>query len=238
MSALAGTIMSSPPLSTCNVCGKAFKNNQGLEYHQKHYVCQKFTCVYCGRRFKSSLGLKYHTEHRICLPPEKIPVKIVAKSNYHSYTIAREDLKLVDVMQSVDGNFGELLFSFDNIILKMIELCLANPKLDQYWSCYISNRRQPYMTVYDGDGWKIQPQVGEFEAICKWALEKINRYLQDNRAVAKRTYWTKYFLIKDQYERPAHNIHRLLKQGLFCMFVNQKNALHEKARITGIKIKP
>ena len=64
-------------IPTCNICGKTFKNNQGLEYHKTHFVCQKFSCVYCGHRFKSSLGLKYHTDRRICLPPKKIPVTII-----------------------------------------------------------------------------------------------------------------------------------------------------------------
>lgn len=225
-------------IPTCNICGKTFKNNQGLDYHQKHFVCQKYICAYCGRRFKSSLGLKYHVDHRICLPPQKIPVKITTKCSYHTYTIPKEEVRLTDVMKVVDGNFGEILFDSDNIILKLVELSLANPKLDQYWSYYISNRRQPYITVYDGENWKIQPQASEFDELSKWALEKIKKYLQDNKAVAKRSYWTKYYLTKDQYERKTHNIHKGLRHGLFCAFVNQKNTLIEKARITGIRIKP
>lgn len=222
----------------CNVCGKSFKNSQGLDYHQKHFVCQKFTCGCCGRRFKSSLGLKYHMEHRICLPPEKIPVKIVAKSSYHTYTIPKEEIRLKDVMQAVEGNFGEVLFASENIILKLIELSLTNPKLDQYWSYYISNRRQPYITVYDGENWKLQPQASEYDDLSKWALEKIKKYLQDNRAVAQREYWTKYYITKDKYERKNHDIHKGLRHGLYCAFVNQKNALTEKSRVTGIRIKP
>jgi hypothetical protein len=140
-------------------------------------------------------------------------------------------------MQNVNGNFGELLFASDNIILKMIELCLANPKLDQYWCYYISNRRQPYITTYTGEEWTIQPQASEFDEMSKWALERIHKYLQDNRAIVKRAYWTKYYLTKDQYERKSHNIHRILKQGLFCLFVNQRAAIAEKAKATGIKLK-
>lgn len=222
----------------CSVCGKTFKNNQGLDYHEKHQVCQKFICTYCGRRFKSSLGLKYHTENRICMPPAKIPVNIVKKCSYHPYTIPKEDIRLKDIMKTVDGNFGEVLFESKNIILKIIELSLANPKLDQYWSYYISNRRHPYVVVYDGDSWKIQPQSSEFEILGQWALDKIGKYLQDNKAVAKRSYWTKYYLTKDQFKRQTNGIHHGLRQGLFCAFVNQKNALTEKARVTGIKIKP
>lgn len=225
-------------IPTCDVCGKTFKNNQGLDYHMKNFVCQKFTCPYCSRRLKTSLGLKYHIDNKICLPPAKIPVKIVSKCDYHTYTIPRDDIKLADVMRSVDGNFGEILFNAENIILKLIELTLANPKLDQYWSCYISNRRQPYIVVYDGDGWKIQPQGFEFDELSKWALEKINKYLHDNKAITKRTYWTKYYLTKDQCERQDHKIHKGLRQGLFCLFVNQKQAIFEKARITGLKVRP
>jgi hypothetical protein len=141
-------------------------------------------------------------------------------------------------MQSIDGNFGEILFDSENIILKLIELSIANPKLDQYWSYYISNRRQPYITTYDGESWKIQPQASEYDELSKWALEKIKKYLNDNKAISKRSYWTKYYLTKDQYDRKNHTIHKGLKHGLFCAFANQKNALTEKARVTGIKIKP
>lgn len=228
--------MSSSP--TCSVCGKTFKNTQGLSYHTNNFVCQKFTCTYCGRRFKSSLGLNYHTTNRICLPPKKIPVKIIAKSPYHTYTIPRHDVKLRDVMKSIDGNFGDVLFDADNIILKFIELALANPNLDQYWSCYISNRREPYLTIHDGTSWVLQPQAVEYTELGKWALEKISRYLHDNKAIVKRAYWTKFYITKDQFERKTHAIHKLLKQGLFCIFVNQKNMLLEKARMTNTKFKP
>jgi len=182
--------------------------------------------------------MKYHIENRICLPPKKIPVNIVAKCSYHTYTIPKEEISLTTVMMSVNGNFGEILFNSDkNIILKLIELCLANPKLDQYWSYYISNRRHPYITVYDGTCWKIQPQVSEYYELGKWSLGKIEKYLQDNKAVAKQSYWTKYYLTKDQYERKGHNIHKVLLRGLFCTFVNQKNAINEKSRVTGMRIK-
>ena len=228
----------STTVPTCSICGKTFKNNQGLMYHSSHYVCQKFTCSYCGRRFKSSLGLDYHTRKRICLPAEKIPVTIIAKSHYHTYTLPRTDIKLRDIMHSVDGNFGDHLFEADNIILKFIELALANPKLDQYWSCYISNRREPYLTTYDGSAWVLQPQALENIELGKWALEKISRYLHDNKAVVKRSYWTKFYITKDQFERKTHAIHKVLKQGLFCLFVNQKNMLIEKGNDTCIKFKP
>jgi hypothetical protein len=140
-------------------------------------------------------------------------------------------------MRVIDGSFGEALFESENIILRLIELCLANPDLDQYWSYYISNRRQPHVTVYDGCDWKIQPQASEYDELGKWALEKIKKYLHDNKPVTMRSYWTKYYLTKDQYERKAHSIHKSLRQGLFCIFVNQKQAILDKALITGLCIK-
>jgi hypothetical protein len=178
-------------------------------------------------------------ENRICLPPEKIKVSVVAKSQYHSYTIPREEVKLLDVMKATKGSFGEEVFESDNIILKFSELALTNPDLDQYWSCYISNRREPYLTVYDGDIWKLQPQIIEYQEIAKWAMTKIYKYLQDNKAVIKhRNYWTKYYITQDQLSRKTHRIHKEIKQGLFCLFVNQKKQITEKTQITGINIKP
>jgi hypothetical protein len=225
-------------IPTCNICGKTFKNNQGLEYHKTHFVCQKFSCVYCGHRFKSSLGLKYHTDRRICLPPKKIPVTIITKNHYHIYTIPREDLKIRDMMSSLDGNFGEMLFNSENIITKFIELALSNPHNDHYWSCYISNRRDPYITVYNGDSWKLCPQTTEFHELGRWALDKIAKYLKDNKAIIKRDYWSKYYIAKDQFERKSHQIHKQIKHGLFCLFVNQKQMIMDKSRETGLKLKP
>lgn len=234
--------MSTPTtILNCDICGKSFKNKQGLDYHNTHYVCEKFTCTYCCRRFKSSLGLKYHMDNRICLPPEKIKVEVVAKSQYHTYTIPRNEVKLLDVMKATDGSFGEIIFESENIILKFCELSLTNPKLDQYWSCYISNRREPYLTVYDGEDniWKLQPQIIEYQDISRWAMTKIYKYLQDNKAVIKhRSYWTKYYITQDQLSRKNHAIHKEVKQGLFCIFANQKKLLSEKSRVTGINIKP
>lgn len=222
----------------CKICDKVFKNSQGLDYHMRHNVCQKFTCTYCGRRFKSSLGQKYHIENRICLPPEKIKVDVVVKCKYHSYTIPRDQIKLSDIMKST-GNFGQLLFEAENIILKFIELTLCNPNFDQYWSCYVGNRRDPYVIIYDGNSWKLKAQLLEFQEIGRWAIEKIHKYLQDNKAVVRdKAYWTKYFITKDQFDRKSHILYKELRQGLFCLFANQKRALLEKSRITGINIKP
>ena len=232
------SIIPASSIPICNVCGKSFRNGQGLDYHKQHSVCQKYLCSFCGHRFKSSLGLKYHTEHRICLPAKKIEVKITAKSPYYSYIIPKEELKLTDVMRTVSGNFGETLFGGGNIILKLVELALANPKLDQYWSYYISNRRQPYVLAYDGTCWKLQPQTAEFDAIGEWALDKIKKYLQDNKATAKKQYWTQYFLTKDQHDRKNHSIHKEIRQGMYCRFVNLKALITDKARVTGINIKP
>jgi hypothetical protein len=228
----------SEKITQCNTCNKIFKNNQGLTYHVTHSVCLKYICLYCGRRFKSLLGKKYHTENKICLPQEKIKVSVTAKNNFHPYTISRDKIKLVDVMKHTPGNFGDELFESSNIILKFVELSLANPRLDQYWSCYISNRREPYVTVYDGDVWKLQPQLLEYDEISKWALEKIFNYLEDNKTSSKRSYWTKYYIIKEQLDRKNPGVVRHIKQGLFCLFVNQKAALTEKMTVTGIEIKP
>ena len=228
--------MSDDQLS-CEICNKVFKNKQGLEYHVKNNVCRKFSCKFCGNRFKSSLGLHYHEDKRICLPPEKIKVNIVRKTQYHTYTLSKDEIRLRDVM-NVTPNFGAILFGSANIIIKFCELALTNDELDQYWAYYINNKREQFINVYDGDRWTLQPQSQVFSELSAWVMILLHKYLTDNKHfIDNRTYWTKYFFTKDYLSKEKHSIHKEIRQGLFCLFVNHKNKIKEKGIVTGLKLK-
>lgn len=231
----------------CDICNKQFKNKQGLNYHESHYVCRKFACPYCLQRFKCSAGLKYHTENRICLPAEKIVVNVIPRTSYHMYTLSRDDLKLRDVLDAVP-NFGQILFEstalprekYARVLTKFIELALINPKLDHYWSAYISNKREPFITVYNGEEWVIRPQQTEFPAMCNWAMTYVAKYLDDNKSFirGRNQYWTTYYIIKDCLDKPGHEIHKIVKNTLICLFVNHKYKISQKMAETGLKLKP
>lgn len=215
---------------TCGLCNKSFKNKQGLEYHTEKQVCQKFSCTFCGTRFKSSLGLQYHVERRVCLPPSKIPITIVRKTTNHRYFLPRTELKLRDVMEATP-DFASQVFDSDNIVVKFCELALANAKLDQYWTYYINNRREPFIMVYDDDQWSIKPQSIVFKDLTDWAMSMLNKYLEDNKQfVDIGTYYNKYLFMADMLSKDKGPVNKDVRQGLMCIFINQKGAVREKIR--------
>lgn len=44
----------------CNVCGEAFKNNDGLRYHKKKHRGAAHLCMYCGKTYMMRGELNYH----------------------------------------------------------------------------------------------------------------------------------------------------------------------------------
>lgn len=225
----------------CPHCGKHFKGGQGLDYHTDHFVCQKLTCRFCQHRFKSSSGLKYHLENRICLPKEKIKIVPRAKHIYRAYTVPREKVNLECVVASVK-NFAEELFGSQNIIVKFTEMALCNEKLTEYWSCYITNKREPYVAVYcelpeTPAKWVLRPQTAEFVAIIEWAQNMIESYLKSDPTTDKK-YWSKYLLARDQLTQEKNSIHRDTKQGLYCLFVNIKKDIQLKSLAIGQTLRP
>ncbi len=222
---------------TCGVCGKIFKNKQGLDYHIQRSVCEKFACEFCMVRFKSSLGLKYHVDNRICLPPEKIKVQVIQKSSYHKYTLDRSELKLRDILD-VTPQFGNTIFGSSNIVIKFCELALCNDQLDQYWGYYINNKGRQYMNVYEGDSWVLKPQLDTFAELTEWAMENLYKYLLDNQPFIDKGYWTKYFMTRDNLNADRHPVKTEVRQKLFCLFANHKSKMRAKMLETGLSLKP
>lgn len=231
------TSVQSYGIPQCSMCGKIFKHRQGLLYHADHRVCQKYTCTDCGQRFRSVSGYRYHMQQGVCRPKPKIKLSVHRRTDYHMYTIPRDELDL-DVVFRVIPDFTERLFDADhNIVLQFIELTLAHPKMDQYWSYYISNKREPYVAVYDGDNWILRPQLAEYQSLCKWAMDQIFIVLSEHTGSSRRMYWTKYYLAKDQLERENSSLFKRIKHGLHCLFVTQKKLLQRKTAETGLSVK-
>lgn len=231
------TSVQSYGIPQCSMCNKIFKHRQGLIYHAEHRVCQKYICTNCGQRFKSVSGFRYHTQQGVCRPKPKVKLHIRRKTDYHTYTIAREELDL-DIVKRLIPGFVDCIFNTEqNIIPQFIELALANPKMDQYWSYYIPNKREPYIAVYDGDKWLLRPQQAEYQILCKWALDQIFRALSGYKGRDARLYWTKYYLAKDQLEHENSAFVKRIRHGLHCLFVTQKKMLQRKSAETGLSIK-
>lgn len=232
----------------CPECNKTLKNKQSLDYHTKNLVCQKLVCPLCRARFKSSLGLKYHITHKICVPEEKISLDIAVRTKYHFYTLERKNITNQQVMTQSkllhpEKPLYELLFEDEtqDMVLSYINLSLANHYGDQYWNCYIGNKREPFVTVYEGGSWTLKPRDKEFDDIIDWAIDNIGSYLKVNSQFMEgegKKYWSQYLFHKDKIHNPKHRIRRDTRLAMQCIFINLKRDIQDKSKATGLKLRP
>lgn len=242
----------------CLDCGKQLKNKQSLDYHVNHYVCQKLICPLCQQRFKSSLGFRLHTKNKICVPDKKIQIDIKIKNRYHPYTLPRSKLTNRDVMNNAkalhpNDKFTDLIFenkTGDDMVVTYIKLALANREADQYWSCYVNNRREPFVTVYeelkdddpDVSPWSFKKRDDEYDRIIEWAMNNICEYLKANQGFIDsskwNTYWSNYLFHNDKINNPKNSLRRATHQNLQCIFINLKKFMLDKSKATKLRLKP
>ncbi|KAJ1678120.1 Transcriptional regulator of ribosomal biogenesis proteins, partial [Spiromyces aspiralis] len=82
-------------------CGKAYKNPNGLKYHNQHGHCntasdaqnayKPYKCQVpdCGKAYKNLNGLKYHVQHAhfTTIPPTNMVTTVTAASSKASSTV-------------------------------------------------------------------------------------------------------------------------------------------------------
>lgn len=234
----------------CSECNKSLKNKQSLDYHITRSVCQKNKCTLCGTRFKSSQGLAYHTKNRICIPAERIKVNFRVKAQYHPYTVERKEITMRDVMNAAklsnpESRFIDLIFNNPehDMVISFLELALTNKHADHFWCCYVGNKREAFVNVYQEGEWVLKPKEREYDDLIDWAMEKINRYLNDNCQFMTdqgegKKYWAQYLFHKDKLNNPKHRVRRDTRTYIHCMLINLKKHVLDKAKITGLKLRP
>jgi uncharacterized protein YbaR (Trm112 family) len=228
----------------CEVCSKKFSNQQGLTYHRTHKVCQKFVCPSCNYRFRGANGLKYHTDNKVCIPEEKKTLKLTPVCGYKRVTLNWVDVNITVVEQSLKVGMGKLTeYIFKetrNLITNFIDLCLTNPSLDEYWCCYISNRRESYIKVFRQGKWNLEVRDSVFHELSNWAKQMIGEYLENHKEHISNYAGLKSRLLYNQeYLEDGRNpTKKELQRELIVLFANHYSCIKSKEKATGLKLKP
>ena len=232
----------------CPECGKKLKNKQSYDYHTTNIVCQKRVCSLCNARFKSSLGLRQHIEKKVCVPAEKIHLDIKVKSKYHPYTLEKDKISNADVIKLAkikypNQKLADLLFEEKgDMAATYIELAMTSKDADQFWSVYVNNRRESFVTVYKNEEWQFQVRDEVYDELIDWAMDRIESYLNDNSSFFPNKegnkYWTQFLFHKDHVNDSKEKARRVTRTKIHCLFINLKTQIKDKERVTGLKLKP
>ncbi len=92
----------------CDVCNRIFATINGLQYHVKNKVCEKYKCIKCDTYYANSTTYKYHLLHNVCdkkiisKPKPKIQLKPIQPQSMLLQSTINDD-ELYD-------NFNNLTF--------------------------------------------------------------------------------------------------------------------------------
>jgi len=217
------------PAYQCEVCDKTFRRQQGLNYHLDHKVCRKHMCVNCGKLFKSALGLDYHEDNRVCYASCKIVIPIKRKRYFSRETVPFSRVSLSYVVQRTPG-FQKYVFEDCKLIIpRLLEKVLCNENIDEYWSCYINNKKEPFAKVHVDGVWELRPIKTEFRRLICWALQTVSDYYNKYKGVLTDDQKININRLIDDLKSDGKK--RLLKEindDMFCLFFNHKRRIADK----------
>ena len=219
-------------LLKCKYCDKPFKHKQSMHYHIK-FSCTKnkdedlkelVRLMNLQKNENDQLKKKVSemeeemTKIKQAKNIKKLTQKLQINGNIHiQNNIQLLAYKDTDISHLTDKDYINCIKQVNYCVKKMIEKIHFNPEKPENMNIYISNIKDKYMMVYDGNTWNLSTKEYELGKIYEEKEYLLEEWIEDNQ----------FPEIKDKFLRYLNNKEKddnlnAIKDDIKLMMYNKK----------------
>lgn len=221
----------------CDKCGQNFTRKAPLQYHVEHEVCQKQTQLVLKKKQVKSPECDGESDF-IRLKEENIQLKAKIQVledhpqnqtiNITNNIIVPPAFLKVDTYQQLMQNMPRLLHTAlsehtNSCVSYLIKETTCNPQLPIYNSIKMTNHRDPYLHVSDGEKFVYATKKKTINELIENKRSLMQKYFDDNRDnYGKR--------VLERYERYVDHLdddegQKELEHEVICMLLNMSDVI-------------
>ena len=247
----------SPKGIFCKYCQKEYKHKSSLSKHIK-YTCTKNKDEDL-KELVRLLNLKVETEKKEkkelqkqldqkSKQIEKLMGKLEIHGSFNNNTINNITLlayRNTDVSHLTTEDYIGFYKKVNHCVKQMIEKIHFNPEKPENMNIYISNMKDKYMTIYDGQNWNLANKKVELERLYEEKEQMLEEWLDSNPDPILKEKFARYLSNKGSDECLQH-----IMEEIKLMMYNRRSCpsgppprycvsgLHPKDIGVGLRVDP
>jgi hypothetical protein len=218
----------------CKFCGQQYKHKQSVTKHMKN-SCTKKEDDYKelvrllnarieeqGKEFNNKMQIY---EKQIEALKGKLEIKGSFNTSNSNNTINVQNITLnyvdTDVSHLTDKDYRGCIRKVCHSVLKLIEKIHFNPAKPENMNVYISNMRDKYVMVYEGNKWILKNKTETIDTLYTDKEMMLEEWMNDNEEPEMRKFFDRYMTnvkvkstmddINDQLKLMLYNKKDLIK---------------------------
>ena len=204
VSAVLGIL--SPKAHVCKYCEKEYKHRSSLSNHIK-YSCNKNTdedlkeLVRLLNQRIETQDKQIETQNKKI---EKLMGKLEINSSFNTTNIQNNFTLLAyretDLSHLTDDDYRFCIKKVNHCVKNMIEKVHFNPLKPENRNIYISNMKDKYIMIYDGNNWNLANKKDELDRLYEEKEMMLEEWLDSNPDPILKEKFIKYLNNKDDDE--------------------------------------
>ena len=217
-------------VNVCKYCDKQFKHKQSMYYHIK-YSCNKnkdedlkelvrLLNVQLEQQRNDFQSQLQSQSKQI----EKLMGKLEINNSFNSFNninhITLLAYKDTDVSHLTDKDYISCIKKVNFCVKNLIEKVHFNPLKPENMNIYISNMKDKYLMVYDGNTWNLANKQHELEKLYDEKEVMLEEWLETNKDTEMKEKFLRYINNKETDE-----CINMIKEEIKLMMYNKKSNL-------------
>jgi hypothetical protein len=200
----------------CNYCKKEYTTRSSLKRHIKS--CQKKTVE---KQAKEIEELRRQLEEAKSQPPQTV-VNQYIQVNVNGY-------RQTSFEHITDRQYKRAISRMIYSVPQMIENVHFDPKVPENHNIYISNIKNKYAMVYDGEKWCSKPQDQVIDQLINDQEYAIEEWLGEGEKFPKEMKKFNEYLNKKEQSTKSDEIKQVIKEEVKLLLYNNRNKIKNKA---------
>ena len=215
------------PTYECKYCGQSFKFRQSMYRHIK-YSCKKNTDEDL-KELVRLLNLKIESQDKQIESQnkkiEKLMGKLEINGSFNTTNIQNNITLLAyretDVSHLTDEDYRGCIKKVNHCVKTLIDKVHFNPLKPENRNIYISNMKDKYIMIYDGNNWNLANKKEELDRLYEEKEMMLEEWLETNPDPILKDKFIKYLNNKEDDECLNH-----IKEDIKLLLYNKGVVIH------------